>query len=269
MSKKMTIRINEKLRSIVISLITYAFFVGIGFIIAIFIEIPIYVSYPIYFVFGILAVAIDIPDEKMKWLKLIPLFRRHFLMMHRVRMRIGVSAKEGKLSSAYKFAGGMLIVIIYLFFMNLAVITIKLILHFAINYADPFRFTEAFLSLLGAGITAFIIWLNSFRKDYKKMRSMIKSRTFKEKAHSVVKGFSWMARFYILFISYAIWVIGEFLFFLGTIYFKFFPYLFLGAGGFFMILVISLILIVYFTKPGVKPPDSIETNEEVPEEDRN
>ena len=255
MSKKMTIRINEKLRSIFISIITYAFFLGIGYVIALFIEIPQYISYPTFFLFGILAVAIDIPDEKMRWLKLIPLFRRHFLMMHRVRLRIGVSAKEGKLSSAYKFAGGMLIVILYLFFMNLAVISIKYILHWTINYSDPFRFTEAFLSLLGAGITAFIIWLTSFHRDYKKMRSMFKTRDFKEKARSLTQGFSWLVKFYILFISYLIWIVGESLFMIGTQFFpEYFGYMLLGAAGFFVVFVISLILIVYLTKPGAPPP---------------
>ncbi|MHA1109556.1 MAG: hypothetical protein ACTSRE_00530 [Promethearchaeota archaeon] len=255
MSKKMTIRINEKLRTILISVITYAFFLGIGFLIALFIEIPQYISYPIFFIFGVLAVAIDIPDDKMKWLKLIPLFRRHFLMMHRVRLRIGISAKEGKLSSAYKFAGGMIYVILYLFFMNLAVISIKYILHFAINYSDPFRFTEAFLSLLGAGITAFIIWLTSFYRDYKKMRSMLKSRDFKKKARTITQGVSWIVKFYILFISYIIWIVGESLFMIGTQFFpEYFWYMLLGAVGFFAVLVITLILIVFMTKPGTIPP---------------
>ena len=255
MSKTMTIRINEKLRTILISVITYAFFLGIGFLIALFIEIPEYISYPIFFIFGVLAVAIDIPDDKMKWLKLIPLFRRHFLMMHRVRLRIGISAKEGKLSSAYKFAGGMIIVILYLFFMNLAVISIKYILHLTINYSDPFRFTEAFLSLLGAGITAFIIWLTSFHRDYKKMRSMLKSRDFKAKARSITQGVSWIVKFYILFVSYLIWVVGESLFMIGTRFFpEYFWYMLLGAVGFFTILVITLILIVFTTKPGKIPP---------------
>ena len=251
MSKNLTIRINEKLRTVIVSIITYAFFLGIGYLIALFIDIPLYISYPIFFIFGVLAVAIDIPDDKMRWLKLIPLFRRHFLMMHRVRLRIGVSAKEGKLSSAYKFAGGMLIVILYLFFMNLAVISIKWILSLTINYSDPFRFTEAFLSLLGAGITAYIIWLHSFHRDYKRMRAGFKTRSLKEKVRSVTKGFALFAKFYILFISYIIWAVGEFLFMLGTSFFDdYYSYLLLGVAGFFAILVISLILIILLDKTG-------------------
>lgn len=260
MSKNLTIRINEKLRTVIISIITYAIAVGIGFLIALFIEIPNYISYPIFFIFGVLAVAIDIPDEKMRWLKLIPLFRRHFLMMHRVRLRIGVSAKEGKLSSAYKFAGGMLIVILYLFFMNLALISIKLILHFVIDYSDPFRFTEAFLSLLGAGITAYIIWLNSFHRDYKFMRTGYKTRNLKVKVRSIAKGFGLFAKLYILFISYIIWAIGEFLFMIGTPFFiDYYVYLLLGVAGFFTILVVSLLLIIYLTKPGDTLP--VESNQ--------
>ena len=263
MSKNLTVRINEKLRTVIISVITYLFFVGIGFLIALFIEIPQYISYPVFFIFGVLAVAIDIPDDKMRWLKLIPLFRRHFLMMHRVRLRIGVSAKEGKLSSAYKFAGGMIIVILYLFFMNLAVISIKLILHFTINYSDPFRFTEAFLSLLGAGITAYIIWLHSFHRDYKRMRTGFKTRSLKEKVRSVTKGFALFAKLYILFISYIIWAVGEFLFMLGTPFFAdYYIYLLLGVAGFFVTLVISLLLIVYLTKPGHNTPVESNKSEE-------
>ena len=266
MSKNLTIKINEKLRTIIISVITYAFFLGIGYLIALFIEIPQYVSYPVFFIFGVLAVAIDIPDDKMRWLKLIPLFRRHFLMMHRVRLRIGVSAKEGKLSSAYKFAGGMLIVIFYLFFMNLAMISIKYILHLTINYADPFRFTEAFLSLLGAGITAYIIWLNSFHREYKRMRTIYRAPSFKNKIQSVSKGFALIAKLYILFISYIIWIIGECLFMWGTVFFPdYFTYMLLGAAGFFVILVISLVLIMAFTKPESPSPVDIGKPEEIGE----
>ncbi len=266
MSKKLTIKVNEKLRTIIISVITYAFFLGIGYLIALFIEIPQYISYPVFFIFGVLAVAIDIPDEKMRWLKLIPLFRRHFLMMHRVRLRIGISAKEGKLSSAYKFAGGMLIVILYLFFMNLVMISIKYILHWTINYSDPFRFTEAFLSLLGAGITAYIIWLNSFHREYKRMRTMYRAPSFKNKIRSVSKGFALITKLYILFISYIIWIIGECLFMLGTAFFPdYFTYMLLGAAGFFVILVISLVLIMAFTKPESPSPVDIGKPEEIGE----
>ncbi len=250
MSKKLTIKINEKLRTIVISVITYAVFLGIGFLIALFIKIPQYVSYPIFFTFGVLAVAIDIPDEHMKWLRLIPLLRRHFLMMHRVRLRIGISAKEGKLSSAYKFALGMLILILYLFFMNVALISIKLILHLTINYSDPFRFTEAFLSLLGAGITAYIIWLNSFRREYKKMRNNYKSQLLKDKVRSVTQGFALITKLYILFISYMVWIVGEFLFMLGTMFYPaYIKYFLFGGIGFFVVLAICVILIVLIVRP--------------------
>jgi len=265
-----------KLREILISLITYAGFLGLGYIIALFIEIPQVISYSIFLVFGILAVAIDIPDEKMKWLKLIPLVRRHFFMMHRVRRRIGIAAKEGKLISAYKFAVGMIIVIAYLFFMNLAIISIKLILHLTINFSDPFRFTEAFLSLLGAGVTSYIIWLWAFHRDYKYTITIVKfqSRSFKEQIRTVTKGFSLALTLYILFISYIIWITGEFLFMLGTTFYPdYFYYFLMGVGGYFIILVLSLIFIVFFTKPDItlliKDVESEEVTKDTPEKEEN
>ena len=259
--QKMTFKINEKLRDLVISLVTYATSLGIGFIIALFIKIPWYVSYPIFFVFGILAVAIDIPEERSKKLKYIPLLRRHFRMMHRVRMQIGIAAKEGKLRSAYKFVFGMFIIIVYLFFMNLAILSIKVILYYVLqnygieytgdfNPSDPLRFTEAFLSLLGAGITAYIVWLTSFHREYKNVRIGFRKKTFKDTMRSVGKGFVLFFQLYILFISYIIWIVGEALFMMGTVFYpEFFIYLFSFAGGFLFILIISLIFIVILTKP--------------------
>ena len=142
--------------------------------------------------------------------------------------------------------------------MNLAILSIKVILYYSIGYTadydpnDPFRFTEAFLSLLGAGITAYIIWLNSIRKEYKQMRIMFRKRTFKDTIRSVGLSFTLIAKLYILFISYLIWMGGEILFFIGTIYYPtYFSILLYGGIGYFIILIISLILAVVMTKPGI------------------
>ncbi|MBN2156752.1 MAG: hypothetical protein JW776_11985 [Candidatus Lokiarchaeota archaeon] len=277
MIRKLDLKSRLRFREILISLLTYSGFLGLGYVIALFIAIPQVISYAIFLVFGILAVAIDIPDEKMKWLKLIPLIRRHFFMMHRVRRRIGIAAKEGKLTSAYKFAVGMILVIGYLFFMNLAIISIKLILHFTIDFSDPFRFTEAFLSLLGAGVTAYIIWLRSFHREYKHTLTLIKfkSEKFRERTKNVTKGvakgFSLVLKLYILFISFIIWLTGECLFMLGTPFFTdYITYFLLGTVGFFAALVLSLIFIVFLTKPdeGLLANDMVheEKNSDFPAE---
>jgi hypothetical protein len=154
--------------------------------------------------------------------------------------------------------------------MNLAILSIKVILYYSIGYTadydpnDPLRFTEAFLSLLGAGITAYIIWLNSFRKEYKKMRTMLRKRTFKDTMRSFGKGFTLIAKLYILFISYCIWMGGETLFFIGTTYYPaHFRILLLGGSGFFLILLFSLIAIVGLTQPDLHESTDSQNSEDL------
>lgn len=257
MSQKLVNKAQSKLRSVFISIITYIFFLGIGYLVARFIQIPSVISYSIFLLFGVLAVAIDIPDDKMKWLRRIPLLRRHFSMMHRVRQKIGISAKEGKISSAFKFVVGMVVVILYLFWMNVMLISIKLLLNLTvfnltINYDDPFRFNEAFLSLLGAGFIAFLIWMRAFHRDYKRMKTFFKSQSRKDQARSVGKGVSTGFKLYTLFIGYILWFAGEFLFMLGSnsLYPEYIPHLLIGMGSFFILLIIILIFIVIMTKSG-------------------
>ncbi len=87
------------------------------------------------------------------------------------------------------------------------------------------------------------------------MRTDYKTRNLKDKVRSVAKGFALFVKLYILFISYIIWAIGEFLFMIGTPFFTdYYIFLLLGVAGFFAILVISLLLIIYLTKPGYLPP---------------
>ncbi|UYP46891.1 hypothetical protein NEF87_003176 [Candidatus Lokiarchaeum ossiferum] len=236
--------------SILISIITYGFFLGIGYIIGLFFEIPAFISYSIFFLFGFLAVAVDIPDDKMKILKQLPLLRRHFSLMHRVNQKLGDSAQEGNLKSAFKFVIGIISITLYLFWMNIMIISIKYLLNLTIGTEDPFRFTEAFFSLLGAGIMAYFVWLKAFYKDNIRIKTLFSSGNLSGKIKSFSKSISLGMKLMMIFFGYLIFVGALSLFLLGTSFYNEYLLIFLyGCAGFWIFLSLLLLLIFLITKP--------------------
>ena len=236
--------------SILISILTYGFFLGVGYVIGLYIEIPATISYAIFFGLGVLAVAISIPEEKMKILKQVPLLRRHFSLMHRVNQNLGESAQEGTVKSAFKFVVGIIMISLYLFFMNLLLISIKYLLSFAIDDQDPFRFTEAFFSLLGAGIMAYLVWIKAFHKDNLRIKSLFSSGKISGKLKSFSKSISLSIKIMTIIVGYFVWVGSSFLFLYGTSFFAEYYLMFLISCGVFGVFLITLVILIFLiTKP--------------------
>ncbi|QEE14705.1 hypothetical protein DSAG12_00519 [Promethearchaeum syntrophicum] len=246
------------------SIVSYVILLGIGLIVGYFVKIPIEISYAILFIFGILAVALNLDENKMHWLKQIPLLRHHFSLMNRINKKIGESAKAGTLKEAFKFLIGMFMLILYLFLFNIFIILIRLILSIGIPDTDPLRFVEAFITLIGAGITAYVVWLIAFYKEIK----MLKKRevgSLKKKIMKKVKSGLGFVNIYLklipLSLAYLVWITGEILFMLGSNLAGIALIVYILGGTLYGLLIICIICIIFLTKaPKLTDESTIEIN---------
>jgi len=237
-SKILPMELRKALISLFQSLLTYCFFLGLSYVIGRFIEIPIDISYVIVFLFGFIGIVLKVDDEKLKKTTYIPLLRHHFSIMYKINTRIGQSAQENTVKAAFKFVFGMVFLGFYFFWMNLLLATIKYLLSLAMPIEDPFRFLEAFIALLGAGVMAYILWFVALIKDIRKM-------TF-------WRSFGLIFKLYTLFQAFCIWVGIESLFLYLSPPYRGYIFPFLGlAGGFFGLLGI-LLLIIFIGNLGTK-----------------
>ena len=246
--KKDSKKEKKSIKNRIFPIISYLVFLGIGLIVGYFIKIPIGLSYSILFVFGILAVALNLDEKKMHWLKQIPLFRHHFSLMNRVNQKIGESAKGGTLKEAFKFLIGMIMLILYLFLINIFIILIRLILSIEMPETDPFKFIEAFVTLIGAGITAYIVWLLAFYREMKRLKELRSSKKIVKKMKSGFGFAKFLLKLIPLFFAYLIWIGGEILFMLGSDLAEIAVIVFVLGGAFFGILIICMVCIILFTK---------------------
>ena len=245
------------------SIISYLVLLGIGLIIGYYVKIPIEISYAILFIFGILAVALNLDEKKMHWLKQIPLLRHHFSLMNRINKKIGESAKAGTLKNAFKFLIGMIMLILYLFLFNIFLILIRLILSIGVSDTDPLRFVEAFITLIGAGITAYVVWLIAFYKEIKRLKKK-EFGSLKKKLITKMKSGLGFVNIYIklipLSIAYLVWITGEILFMLGSELVDIALIVYISGGALYVILVVCIVCIILFTKAPTSREKSIDDN---------
>ncbi len=232
----------------IFSIVSYVIFLGIGLVVGYFIKIPIEISYSILFIFGILAVALNLDEKKMHWLKQIPLLRHHFSLMHRINQKIGESAKAGTLKEAFKFLIGMILLILYLFLINVFIIFIRLILSIGIPEIDPFRFIEAFVTLIGAGVTAYIVWLMAFYREMKRLKGLASSKKIINKMKSGFGFVNFLLKIIPLSLAYLVWITGEILFMFGSDLVEIALIVYVLGGAFYGVIIICIICIILLTK---------------------
>ena len=247
----------------IFSVVSYVILLGIGLVVGYFIKIPIEVSYSILFIFGILAVALNLDEKKMHWLKQIPLLRHHFSLMNRIHKKIGESAKGATLKEAFKFLSGMIMLILYLFLFNIFIILIRLILAIGIPDTDPLRFIEAFITLIGAGITAYILWLVAFYREMKKIKTKelgsFKKKLIK-KMNSGLGFINILLKLIPLSLSYLVWITGEILFMLGSDLAGIALIVYISGGIIYGILILCIACIILLTKSPKTGKISIDDN---------
>ena len=235
----------------IFSIISYVILLGIGLFVGYFVKIPIEISYSILFILGILAVVLNLDEKKMHWLKQIPLLRHHFSLMNRINQKIGESAKAGTLKEAFKFLIGMLMLILYLFLFNIFLILIRLILSIGIPDTDPLRFIEAFITLIGAGITAYIVWLITFYREIKRLKKN-ELGSFKKKIIKKMKSGLGFVNIFLklipLSLAYLVWVIGEILFMLGSNLAGIALIVYIIGGTLYGLLIVCIVCIIFLTK---------------------
>jgi len=248
----------------IFSIVSYVVLLGIGLVVGYFIKIPIEISYSLLFIFGILAVALNLDEKKMHWLKQIPLLRHHFSLMHRINQKIGESAKTGTLKEAFKFLIGMIMLIIYLFIFNLFIILVRLILSLGLPETDPFKFIEAFVSLIGAGITAYLVWLIAFYKEIRKLKELGSSKKITKKIKSGLGFVTFFIKLVPISLAYSIWILGEILFMIGSDLIGIAQIVLISGGIFYGIIILSIIGILFLTQaPKLKnEPYTEEISEE-------
>jgi len=182
--------------------------------------------------------------------------------MHRINKKIGDSAQSGTLKGAFQFLWGMIILIFYLFWINVLLILIRLALSLSMSEVDPFKFLESFFALLGAGIMAYIVWLKAFYHDFVRIKSLAGSKKIKEKMKSIGKFATFLMKLLPLGWTYAIWMLGEVTFLYISketdIISTFLAY----AGLFFVIITLILIGIIFLSKSAPKR-SPIEEHEEL------
>lgn len=244
----------------IFSIVSYVILLGIGLVAGYFIKIPIEISYSILFVFGILAVALNLDEKKMHWLKQIPLLRHHFSLMNRINQKIGESAKAGTLKEAFKFLIGMILLIFYLFLINIFIIFIRLILSIGIPETDPFKFIEAFVTLIGAGITAYIVWLLAFYREMKRLKELRSSKKIIKKMKSGLGFVNFLLKLIPLSLAYLIWIGGEILFMLGSKLAEIAVIVYVLGGAFYIILIVCIVCIILFVKAPRSREKSINGN---------
>ncbi len=244
----------------IFSIVSYVILLGIGLVVGYFIKIPIEISYSILFVFGILAVALNLDEKKMHWLKQIPLLRHHFSLMNRINQKIGESAKAGTLKEAFKFLIGMILLILYLFLINVFIILIRLILSTGIPDTDPFRFVEAFVTLIGAGITAYIVWLMAFYREMKRLKELGSSKKIIKKMKSGLGFVNFLLKLIPLSLAYLVWIGGEILFMIGSDLVEIAAIVYVLGGAFYGILIVCIVCIILFTKAPRSREKSINDN---------
>jgi len=232
----------------IFSIVSYVILLGIGLVAGYFIKIPIEISYSILFVFGILAVALNLDEKKMHWLRQIPLLRHHFSLMNRINQKIGESAKAGTLKEAFKFLIGMILLIFYLFLINIFIIFIRLILSIGIPETDPFKFIEAFVTLIGAGITAYIVWLLAFYREMKRLKELRSSKKIIKKMKSGLGFVNFLLKLIPLSLAYLVWIGGEILFMLGSNLAEIAVIVYVLGGAFYIILIVCIVCIILFVK---------------------
>jgi len=247
----------------IFSVVSYVILLGIGLVVGYFVKIPIEISYSILFIFGILAVALNLDEKKMHWLKQIPLLRHHFSLMNRIHKKIGESAKAATLKEAFKFLGGMIMLILYLFLFNIFIIVIRLIVSIGIPETDPFRFIEAFVTLIGAGITAYIVWLVAFYREIKRLKKK-KLGSIKKKIMKKMKsglGFvNILLKLIPLSLAYSVWITGEILFMLGSDLVGITLIVYILGGIIYGILIVCIVCIILFTKAPTSREKSTDDN---------
>jgi len=232
----------------IFSVVSYVILLGIGLIVGYFVKIPIEISYSILFIFGILAVALNLDEKKMHWLKQIPLLRHHFSLMNRINQKIGESAKAGTLKEAFKFLIGMILLILYLFLFNLFIILIRLILSIGIPEIDPFRFVEAFVTLIGAGITAYIVWVIAFYREMKRLKGLASSKKIIKKMKSGLGFVNFLLKLIPLSLAYLLWITGEILFMLGSDLAGIALIVYVFGGAFYGVIIVCIVCIIFLTR---------------------
>ncbi len=244
----------------IFSIVSYVILLGIGLVAGYFIKIPIEITYSILFVFGVLAVALNLDEKKMHWLKQIPLLRHHFSLMNRINQKIGESAKAGTLKEAFKFLIGMILLIFYLFLINIFIIFIRLILSIGIPETDPFKFIEAFVTLIGAGITAYIVWLLAFYREMKRLKELRSSKKIIKKMKSGLGFVNFLLKLIPLSLAYLVWIGGEILFMLGSELAEIAAIVYVLGGAFYIILIVCIVCIILFVKAPRSREKSINDN---------
>ncbi|MHA1702756.1 MAG: hypothetical protein ACTSWK_10845, partial [Promethearchaeota archaeon] len=201
--------------------------------------------------------------KKMHWLKQIPLLRHHFSLMNRIHKKIGESAKAATLKEAFKFLGGMIMLILYLFLFNIFIILIRLILTIGIPEADPLRFIEAFITLIGAGITAYIVWLIAFYREMKRIKTK-ELGSFKKKLIKKMNSGLGFANILLklipLSLAYLVWITGEILFMLGSELVDIALIVYISGGALYVILIVCIVCIVIFTKAPISREKATNNN---------
>lgn len=233
--------------SMIQSIFSYLFFLGLSYVLSQYIHIPLEISFLLYFLFGAIAVLIRIQPKRLKLLKNTPLLRRHFGMMYKVNTKISESFEKGAFKGSLKFSAGILYLIGYFTVFNLIIITFKYILSFFIEISNPFQFIEAFFCLLGAGMIAYGKWMVIFAKIQAESRRSLHSEQKNRRLKYFGKQISFGVGLWIIFSSYFNWVGGLIVFLVISPFFSQFilPFL-IGVGFFFILMVISLLLLLIF-----------------------
>ncbi|MCF2139233.1 MAG: hypothetical protein K9W44_04185 [Candidatus Lokiarchaeota archaeon] len=238
-----------------ISILSYLFFLGLSYVISQYIEIPLIISFALYYLFGAIAVLIKIEPNRLKKLKNVPLLRKHFSMMYKINIKIRESFDKGTIKGSFSFATGMIYLILYFAWLNFLLATIKYIISFIYPISNPFQFIEAFWCLLGAGMMAFIKWMNILIQHQSKAKELLKSDESHRKIKFIGSQLSFRVGLYIIVSAYINWALGLIIFLLASPFFNdYFLSFLIGAGFFLIILLILLLLIILIGTPkqGVK-----------------
>ena len=230
------------------SILTYGFFFGINYVISQYISIPTVISFIFYMIFGGVAVLLTMNPDTLKKLKNVPLLRKHFSMMYKINIKIRDTFTAGTLKGSFKFAGSMLSLVFYFAWLNLLLNTMKYLASLIIpDIQNPFQWVEAFFCLLGAGLIAFVKWFVFLVNHQKETKNLLKSDASRLKIKSkftfLGKQFSFIVALQVLGTAYLIWAGGLVIFLITSSYsVQFLVPFVIGAGLFFAILVVSLLL---------------------------
>ena len=169
-------------------------------------ELPVYLDLLFNFIVGIVAIFVNIDEEKLEKMKLIPILRAHFEAMNNVNKKIGQGAHDGSFKGSLQFSWGLIYLILYSLFINTITLIIQAIVAAISETTFVFDFLPAFALLLGSVPIAYIKWLSIFYQDQKKF---VKATQEKDRKAAIVGKMAYTAKLWVLFITYIIWFIGE------------------------------------------------------------